>query len=161
MSVQQEPSEEPLAAFEYGWKWRVGALAGFVATVMMGLVITVVDLETLRVAIAGLYGQSGTLVVGWLAHLVHGTVFGVLFAAVLTDPSLHRVHESTGESVAAGLVYGLVLAVVGAGIIMPMWLEVVALPSAPPLPNITLPILAWHLVYGAVLGAAFARFSAE
>lgn len=146
---------EAFAAFETTWHWRAGALAGLVATVIMGIAISLTDLATLQEAIAGLYGQSGSLAVGWAAHLVHGVLFGVLFAAILTDPSLYRVSDRVHVSTVAGVVYGLVLAVVGAGIIMPMWLSVVALSEVVPIPNVTMPLLAWHLVYGAVLGLLY------
>lgn len=149
------PEREPFAAFETTWSWRAGALAGLVATVVMGVTISLTDLATLQEAIAGLYGQSGSLVVGWAAHLVHGVLFGLLFAAVLTDPSLYRVSDRIHVSLVAGVVYGLVLAVVGAGIVMPMWLSAVAYSGVVPVPNVTVPLLVWHLIYGAVLGVVF------
>ena len=51
---------------------------------------------------------------------MYGTLFGVLFAAVLLDPGLYGVSERVGKTVAVGVVYGLVLAVGGAGIVMPI-----------------------------------------
>ena len=89
-----------------------------------------VDPGTVSEAIAGLYGASGSLAVGWVAHLVHGTVFGVIFAVVLSDSSLAKVSEWVWKSVLVGVGYGLVLAVVGAGLIMPMWLEAIGFPLA-------------------------------
>lgn len=142
------------AGFEAAWAPKGGAVAGLVATVTMSAAIAVMDLNTLRVTVAGLYGQSGSLVAGWVAHLVHGAFFGVVFATVLADPSLYRVRDSVPKSIGAGVVYGLVLAVVGAGVVMPMWLWAVGV-AAPPVPNVTGPSLVWHLVYGVVLGAVF------
>lgn len=140
---------------ETGWRWRGGAIAGLVATVAMGIAITTVEAATMRVAIAGLYGQSGNLVAGWLAHLLHGTLFGMLFAVLLSDPGVHRVPEWYWKTIVAGVTYGLVLAVVGAGIIMPIWLNVVGFQSPPPVPNVTRSLLVWHLLYGLVLGGVF------
>jgi hypothetical protein len=137
--------------------WRVGALSGAIATVVMGIAITITDLEVLRVTIAGLYGQVG-LLAGWVLHVVHGTLFGLLFAAVLADPALEDVSDQPWRCVVAGAVFGVVLAVVGAGIIMPIWATVVGLEAAS-IPHITGPSLAWHLVYGIVLGAAFAALA--
>ena len=147
--------DDSFAPFATTWHWRGGALAGLVATLVMGVVITLTNQRVLQEAIAGLYGQSGNLLIGWVAHLVHGVLFGVLFAAILTDPSLYRVTERLHVSVLAGVVFGLVLAVVGAGIIMPMWLDVVAPELAVPIPNVTVPLLVWHLLYGVVLGGVF------
>jgi sterol desaturase/sphingolipid hydroxylase (fatty acid hydroxylase superfamily) len=126
-----------------------------VATLAMGHAISPMQLSTLRVAIAGLYGFEGSLLAGWTAHLVHGALFGVVFAAILADPGLYRVSEWVWKTVLAGVVYGLVLAVVGAGIVMPIWLNAVGVPVTASLPNVTVPLLVWHAVYGVVLGGLF------
>ncbi|WP_152041309.1 histidine kinase [Salinigranum salinum] len=141
--------------FESGVSWRTGGLAGFVATVVMGLVIGVMDLATLRVAIAGLYGFEGSLVAGWVAHLAHGTLFGVVFAGVLADPGLYRVSEWLWKTVVAGVVFGLVLAVAGAGIVLPIWLGAVGVDVGASIPFVTVPSLLWHTLYGVVLGVGF------
>jgi len=160
MSVEREQdrraeSPESPGAFEARWAWKGGGLAGLVATLVMGAAITIVDLETLRLAIAGLYGFEGTLIAGWIAHLVHGTLFGMIFAAVLSDPGLYRVSEWMWKTVVAGVVYGLTLAVVGAGLLMPIWLEVAGVTMQLSIPNVTTPILIWHLIYGILLGGLF------
>ena len=140
-------------------RWRYGAVAGLFATVAMSAAIALTDLETLRVAVAGLYGSEGNLLVGWVAHLLHGALFGVLFAAVLTDAALEDLTDSPAKCAGTGAVYGLVLAVVGAGIVMPIWLAVVGFGAPPSLPHVTIPLLAWHLVYGVVLGGIFAHLT--
>jgi uncharacterized membrane protein YdcZ (DUF606 family) len=58
--------------------------------------------------------------------------------------------------VGAGLVWGVVAWVVGAALVMPVWLSAVGFPTAPPTPNFAIPSLAWHLVYGGVLGVGYA-----
>jgi hypothetical protein len=138
-------------------RWRNGAIAGFLAMLAMSVAIALRDLEVLRVAVAGLYGSEGSLVVGWVAHLLHGSLFGVLFAAVLTEAALEDLTASTPRTTAAGAVYGMVLAVAGAGSILPIWLAIVGVGALPDLPHVTLPLLAWHLVYGVVLGGVFAH----
>lgn len=154
-NIEHEPGENVPAAFETKFAWKGGLLAGVVATIVMGVAISVMALETLRVAIAGLYGFEGSLLAGWAAHLVHGALFGLIFAAFLADPALHRVGERVWKSILAGAVYGLVLTVIGAGIIMPMWLDFVGFQNPPGILDITTATLVWHLVYGAVLGALF------
>jgi len=141
--------------FRRQWAWRGGAVAGFAATVAMGIAISLMQLPALRVAIAGLYGFEGSLAVGWIAHLAHGSLFGVVFAAILADPGLYRLSEWIWKSVVAGVVYGLVLSIVGAGIIMPIWLGVAGVSMATSIPNVTVPLLVWHVVYGVVLGGLF------
>lgn len=135
--------------------WRAGAAAGFVAAAVMGVAITLTELATLRVAIAGLYGFEGSLLAGWTVHLLHGTLFGLGFAAILSDPGLYRLTDWWWKTVAAALVYALILAVVGAGFVMPIWLEFVGVGSVATVPHLTVPLIAWHLVYGLVLGAVY------
>lgn len=155
MSVRETAESERASPFDAEWALKGGAVAGMVAAAVTAVAILVVDLPTLRQAIAGLYGSEGSLAVGLLAHLVHGTAFGILFAAILSDPVLYRVSEEPARCLGAGVVYAVVLAVAGAGVIMPMWLGIVGFADPPALPHVTAPMLGWHLVYGVVLGAAF------
>lgn len=152
MGVEQD---EQIRPFESEWRWRGGAIAGFVATTVMGAAMTVMNVATLQEAIAGLYGMEGSLLAGWFTHLAHGTLFGVVFALLLTDPGLHRVTDWRWKSTVAGVVYALVLAVAGAGIIMPIWLTLAGFTTPPRIPFVTTPLLLWHLLYGLVLGALF------
>lgn len=147
-------SEED-AAFESDWAWRGGAFAGFVAAVVMGIVMMITNQEILQQSIAGLYGQQGSLIFGWTVHLVHGTLLGALFSFLLADPGLYRLTDWWWKTLLAGVVFGLVLAVIGAGIILPVWLEALGYPSPPSFPFVTTGVLLWHLVYGAILGAVF------
>ncbi|WP_226022222.1 histidine kinase [Halomicrobium salinisoli] len=149
------------AAFRSRLHWLRGAVAGAVAAAVMAAAIGLGDLSVLRDAIAGLYLQAGNLVAGVLVHVLHGALFGVVFAVVLSDPTLSRVSNSLAKTVVAGVVYGLVLAVVGAGVVMPMWLDAVGNEAGLSIPNLSVPLLLWHLVFGVVLGAAYAGLAAE
>lgn len=151
----QDTRSDNTNPFEATWAWKGGGLAGFVATVVMGIVISVMHLDTLRLAIAGLYGQSGNLIAGWIAHLVHGTLFGIIFALLMADPGLYRITDWHWKTIIAGIIYGLMLAIVGAGFIMPVWLGIVGFPTPPLIPNVTTSMLIWHLIYGIVLGGLF------
>jgi len=141
--------------FSSRWDWRSGAISGLLAAVVMGAGITLTQQATMQVAIAGLYGQTGNLLAGWAAHLLHGTLFGILFAAVLADPGLYHLTNWPRKTVLAGIVYALVLAVAGAGIVMPMWLEIVGATAPGAIPALSAAMLVWHLLYGAVLGVLF------
>jgi len=155
-SSQRTAAEED--PFTSRFSWQSGALAGFVATVVTGLMTTLTDFGVVWRSVAGLYGLEEFLVAGWVVHLVHGTLFGIGFAALLSDPGLYRLSDWAWKTVLAGVVYGLVLAVAGAGFIMPVWLALVGFTAAPPTPNVTTSLLAWHLVYGVVLGGSFVYF---
>lgn len=147
-TVEHDPFEEHIG-------WRGGLGAGLVAAVAMGAGITLVDPGLLSDRIAGLYGVRGSLAAGWLAHLTHGAIFGLVFAVVVADPSLANLGHRYPGSIVAGLVYGVLLAVIGMGMIMPMWLQAIGLAGAPSIPFVDASLLAWHLVFGAVLGVAF------
>jgi hypothetical protein len=142
--------------FEPSLSLEAGAVAGAIATVVMGIVITLMDIETLRVAIAGLYGQEGSLAVGWIAHVFHGTLFGIVFAVILADPGFYRLTQWPWKTAVVGVIYGLVLGVVGAGIVMPAWLTMIGIQQQTPTPpNLSTNSLVWHTIYGLVLGAVF------
>lgn len=131
-----------------------GAAAGLVAAAAMAVAIVAVDLSTLRVAIAGLYGFEGSLVAGLVAHLAHGAAFGLLFGTLLAEPTMAGATGSWGRTLAAALAYALVLAVGAAGVVMPIWLRLAGLPSPAP-PHVTPATLVWHAVYGVVLGVVY------
>lgn len=142
------------SVFESDVELRAGAIAGFVATAITAVVLVVIDPELLTVTIPGLWGLSG-LGAGLVIHLLHGTLFGLVFAVVLADPSLVRITDWLWKTVIVGLVYGLVLAVVATGIILPAWLQFLGLGAAPEIPFVTWSLLVWHILYGLVLGVLF------
>lgn len=152
-----DPSRETVAAetpFQTRLHWGRGAAAGFVAAAVTAGVIAGGDPAFLREVVAALYLQRGSLVAGTLAHLLHGTLFGVGFALLLSDPSLYRVEEGVARAVPAGVAFGAVLALAGGGIALPLWLAAVG--GSAPLPYVTVPLVAWHLLYGAILGGTYA-----
>jgi hypothetical protein len=79
----------------------------------------------------------------------------VVFAVVLGDPGLADLGHRFPGSLAAGLVYGATLAVVGMGLVMPTWLRAIGPGTGPELPFVSLSLFAWHLVFGLGLGALF------
>jgi len=127
----------------------LGGLAGSVvmAVVMVAMGATAV----LAGAMPGLYtlAPPANPVAGLFVHLSHGAVLGVVFVAALNAAGV----DDPRRVVAAGLGYGVVVWVVLAALVMPVWLAAVGFPAAPPFPNFAVPSLVWHLVYGATLGA--------
>jgi len=141
--------------FEIPIAWRGGAVAGFIATVATGIAIMAIEPTLLSETIAGMYGMEGLMIAGWIVHLFHGTLFGVGFAAVLSDPGLVRITNWIWKTVVAGLVFGLALAVMGTGFILPVWVDFVGVSEVPEIPFMTTPLLIWHATYGMVLGLLF------
>jgi hypothetical protein len=149
----QEAAEvEP---FEQSPALQGGAVAGFVATVATSLVILAVDRAMFSDAIAGMYGVEDALMVGLIAHLLHGTLFGVVFAFVLSDPGLARLTDWLWKTSLAGVAYGLVLALVATGFLMPVWIDFVGVTEITSMPYVTTSLVGWHVLYGLVLGALF------
>lgn len=146
---------QSLEPFDEHFAWKGGAGGGFVAAIAMGVVFMVVEPALLEETIPGLYGMAGSLGAGWIVHLFHGTVFGLIFAVLMADPSLVRVSDHPWRSVVAGIVFGIVLAVVGMGIVVPMWSHAAGLSLSLEIPFVTTGLLAGHVVFGAVLGAVF------
>ena len=135
--------------------WRPGAVGGFVGGVVMGLMLQMQMTPVIEMAIPAMYGASG-LVAGWIAHLFHSVVLGVVFAFLVSATGLRDRAGGYAGGIGLGLSYGVVLWVVLAAIVMPIWLSTVGFPGAPALPNFNPMSLVGHVVYGVVLGAVYA-----
>lgn len=157
MAISDYYGEDPdeISPFESGPAVRGGIVAGFIATVLTSIAILAVDSSMLSDAVAGMYGFQNALAVGLIAHLVHGTVFGVVFAFVLTDPGLARVTNWLWKTALAGIVYGLVLSLVATGFVMPVWVDFVGVATIESVPYVTPSLVGWHALYGLVLGGMF------
>ncbi|WP_135853356.1 DUF6789 family protein [Halorussus salinus] len=131
--------------------WTGGALAGLVAGIAMGAMLTTQMGPVIRVAIPSMYGLEG-LAAGWVAHLFHSVVLGVAFAGVADALD---AGDSLGRSAALGVGYGVLLWALLAVLVMPVWLGAVGSPANPPFPNVNVQSLVGHVVYGVVLGAVF------
>lgn len=82
----------------------------------------------------------------------HSAVLGAVFAAIMVTV-VGRYADSVGANAVAGIIYGIVLWAVLAALVMPLWLQAVGFPQAPPFPNFALPgSLPAHAVYGLLLG---------
>lgn len=149
MSVETDTPTE--TGIELG-DWQAGVVGGILGAAAMAIAISAMNPGTLTNAIPGLYGLSGGIA-GWVVHLSHGAVLGVLYAALVEFDALGV--DSMGKYLGAGIVWGVVTWAVLAAIIMPIWLGAVGFPNAPPLPNFAVPSLVWHLIYGVVLGIVY------
>ncbi len=144
---------QPIAVRD-GSSWQHGVGAGLIGGLVMGVLFSVLMTPVIENAIPALIGLSGGIA-GWVVHMSISAVFGIVFVAASTQPRLAAVGESLGGVVSLGLAYGVLLWVVAAGVVMPLWLSAVGFPSPPPLPNLGLMGLFAHLVFGVVLGVSF------
>ncbi|MFB6229326.1 MAG: hypothetical protein ABEH88_12385 [Halobacteriales archaeon] len=67
-------------------------------------------------------------IVGWITHEFHSLVFGFVFAGIVALlPG--RSRESGGAVIAAGVGWAVVLWTVAAGVIAPIWLNLLGIPQ--------------------------------
>ncbi|GAA0543285.1 histidine kinase [Halorubrum ejinorense] len=135
--------------------WKAGVVGGLAGALVFGAMMSALTPGVLEMAIPAMYGVGGPAgAVGWAIHMGHGAVLGVAFAGIVDlRPELS---ESIGASLGVGAGYGLLVWVALAVIAMPIWLGAVGFPGAPPLPNVGVESLVGHVVYGIVLGGAYA-----
>jgi len=134
--------------------WQRGTVGGIVGATAMAVLVSLMNPPTLSAAIPALYGLSGGIA-GWVVHLSHGAVLGVVFAAGWGALDV----EGVGATVGAGLAWGVLTWAGLAALVMPVWLSTVGFAGAPPFPNFAVPSLLWHVVYGGVLGGAYAALA--
>jgi hypothetical protein len=111
-------------------------------------------------AIGALYtlGEP-SVAVGWAAHLVHSAIFGLVFGLVTEGEPLHSLMEdNVGMAGFVGIGFGLALYVLNIGFVWPVWLDAVGFAPAAEwsIPFYPLRPMVGHVVYGAILGFAFA-----
>jgi hypothetical protein len=135
--------------------WTVGLLAGIVGGLLFGTMLSTEMTPVIEVAIPSMYGLAPPAngAVGWIVHMSHSAVLGVAFAGVLALAEVRG--DAPATTIGLGLLYGVVLWVVLAALIMPVWLDVVGSPANPPLPNVSTTSLLGHAVYGIGLGVAY------
>jgi hypothetical protein len=138
-----------------------GGVAGLAGGVGMGLARWALLPSALETMIPALYGLRGSLA-GWVVHLFHATVFGLVFGAgVRSVASLRRyvagdrTFDRLRTGARVGIAYAVVLWFLGASVVQPLWLGLLGVPGAPPVPTFDPTNLVGHVVYGTVLGVGF------
>jgi hypothetical protein len=142
-----------------GSRVAAGAVAGLIAGVVFGLMMQAMSAPTPdggqmpMMAMVAMVVGSTSIAVGWLYHLFNSAVIGALFGWLFGA----RVH-AVGTGLAWGAAWGLVWWVVGGLVLMPIALGMA--PFAPlmmaPMRPVAMGSLMGHLVYGLVLGGAYA-----
>lgn len=127
--------------------------AALIAGVLMGGLLS--SLTGTMPVIGSLYGVDNAAI-GWTVHLFHSVVFGVAFAAVVWHPRWRARLGTARWALVAGVGYSLVLTLIAAGVVMPLWLQTVGFEAT--LPNVSFVGLLGHLLWGGVLGTLVIRF---
>ena len=125
-------------------------LVTLAAAVIAGVFYGVAS-EALGGSVAGIgvfYGTANPTV-GWITHEFHSVVFGFAFVS-LVAVAPERYRTGTLAYGAIGLAWALVVWVVAAGFVAPIWLRLLGIPA--PIPSFSFTILVSHLVWGLSLG---------
>lgn len=154
---------------------RSGVVGGFVAGVLLGLFLLLgTGGDQLRMQ-AGLYVAEPTWWIGWLVHVAHSTVFGLLYAAVVAAytnwyvdlllsftrrsdrltgavmPLIRKFGIGTVVMSGMGLTFGLLVWLSLAGGAVPLVLD----STEYPFPQFDAVAVVGYLVYGLVLGTLY------
>jgi hypothetical protein len=138
-----------------------GAVAGLLAGVVFGIMMQMMKAPTSdggqvpMMAMVAMIVRSESLVVGWIYHLFNSAIIGALFGWLLGA----RAEAGSGGGTAWGTLWGLVWWVLGGLILMPLLLGMPAFASLrmPQMRLAAMGSLVGHLIYGGILGFAYAR----
>ena len=137
----------------------IGAVAGLIAGVVFGLMMQAMTAPTPdggqmpMMAMVAMVVGSTSIAVGWLYHLFNSLIIGALFGWLFGARA-----QSVGSGLGWGAAWGLIWWVAGGLVLMPLALGMA--PFAPlmmaPMRPVAMGSLIGHLVYGLILGAAYA-----
>jgi uncharacterized membrane protein YagU involved in acid resistance len=96
--------------------------------------------------------RSESLIVGWLYHLFNSAVIGAIFGWLLGS----RV-SSYGTGLLWGALYGIVWWILGALVLMPLFLGMPPFASLmmAPMRPVAMGSLVGHVLYGVILGVGY------
>jgi hypothetical protein len=140
---------------------RIGAsvVAGLIGGAVFGLMMQMMVAPTPdggQMPMMGMVGQivgSPSVGVGWMYHLFNSAVIGAIFGWLLGD----RVH-GYASALGWGTAYGFAWWIIGGLILMPILLGMSAFAplTMRPMRMVAMGSLVGHLIYGSILGGAFA-----
>ena len=135
-----------------------GIIAGLVGGIVFGIMMQTMNAPTPQggempmMAMVAMVLGSMSVFVGWLYHLFNSAVIGAIFGWVLGARA-----QSFVAGLGWGAVYGFVWWIVGALILMPVFLGMP--PFAPllmaPMRPVAMGSFVGHLIYGIILGGGF------
>jgi uncharacterized membrane protein YagU involved in acid resistance len=132
-----------------------GLLAGLVFGVMMHVISTPMPMggRMPMMTMMARVVRSESLVAGWIYLLINSVVMGGVFGLVLGDRAAR-----IGGGLAWGALYGILLWVLGALVLMPLLLGMAAFAplTMAPMRSGTLGSLGAHILSGLILGGVFA-----
>lgn len=134
-------------------RWIASGVAGIVAGAVFGLMASIM-MPDLMGMIGALYGFEGNVAVGWIAHLFHSMMFGLVYAGIVSLGPIRGYAGRVTTGVGVGLGYGLIVWAIAGAFVMPAWLGAMTMAS-PAVPTFNPISLVGHAVYGIILGASY------
>jgi hypothetical protein len=136
--------------------WRA-VLAGVVGGIVFGVPLQLL-IERMG-AIGALYsGGEPSIAVGWVAHLFHSALFGVLLGlATETGPLRSTMERGYAHAALVGIGFGAVLYATNIAFLWPFWLDTVGFAPAAAwsIPHTPVRPLFGHVLYGVIAGTVF------
>jgi len=136
--------------------WRA-VIAGVVGGIVFGVPLQLL-IERMG-AIGALYnGGDPSIAIGWVAHLFHSALFGVLLGlATETGPLRSAMERGYAQSALVGIGFGAVLYATNIAFFWPFWLDTVGFAPAAgwSIPHTPLRPLFGHVLYGVITGTVF------
>jgi len=139
-----------------------GIVSGLLAGIVFGIMMQMMNAPTPEggqmpmMAMVAKVVRSDSIAVGWLYHLLNSAVIGAIFGWLLGERS-HRFSAGLGW----GALYGFIWWILGALILMPLFLGMPAFAPLmmPPMRPVAMGSLMGHLVFGVILGGGFAMLT--
>ncbi|RRJ31834.1 hypothetical protein [Halocatena pleomorpha] len=165
MNAQAEDSTKDSIGGSLNWLLG-GAVGGVVGALIFGGLLWMIDPEIVIETIPAIYGLSPAGPLGWVFHLTHGLVLGIVFGflvsrsvifTTLTADVETDIIATTGPRlrfIAAGIVYGLAVWTVLPVTALSIWIAVGGV-NDPAFPATAIESLLGHVLYGLLLGALF------
>ncbi len=148
--------------------WPVaGTLGGIAGAAAFGGFLWLVQPGVIGSTIPAAYGLETIGPVGWLIHLVHGGILGLVFGALISRPFARGVLQTQVETkswpedsqfarfVTAGGAFGLALWTILPVLLLPALAGFIGSETVDIFPRIAVESLLGHLLFGMVLGGVF------
>jgi len=130
-----------------------GALAGLVGGLAFGALMAMMNM----LPMVGMLAGSESALVGFAIHMVISAVIGAIYGGLVSLVGLTSAHAVL-PGIGIGVAYGFVWWILGPLVLMPIMLGM-GPQFASALTQMNLMSLMGHLMYGALLGGAFAMIS--
>lgn len=133
-----------------------GIVAGLIAGVVFGVMMQMMTAPTPdggrmpMMAMVAKVARSDSMAVGWIYHLFNSGVIGAIFGWVFGSRT-----ATYGAGLGWGALYGVIWWVLGALILMPVFLGMPPFAPLKMMMPVALGSLVGHLMYGVILGLCF------